>query len=639
LNIRKYISFILLSVSIFISGCKKVEEMVVSTLSITGISENSADASGELINLGDGAIQFGHCYSTTSNPTIADSKTTLGVPVGTTVFTSHLKDLEAGAKYYIKAYLSNGTGTVYGNELSFITVAPSLPAVSTKAITSVTSTTAISGGNITGNGGAPITALGVCWGISPGPTVSDEKTSDGAGTDSFTSILNGLEVNTAYFVRAYATNIAGTSYGDEVNFVTTDKALSASTLEPTAVATTSVMLHGLVNAYNNTTDVTFEYGLTNGYGSSITAEESPANGVADHSVSAYVEGLVAYTTYHFRVKAVSVSGAEFGDDVSFTTTGTVTDIDGNVYNTVVIGTQLWMKENLKVTRYNDNSPIPLITVDVEWATIIGPGYCWYNNNESFYKETYGAMYKWHTIVSGTLCPTGWHVPSDAEWNSMINYLGGEALAGGDLKEAGTSHWSIPNTGVTNESGFTALPGGARTSLGAFRGIGEYGSWLTASEFDSELAWERVSRFDNSFVQKNTSKKINGLSVRCVEGKGLVLIYLPPVITNPVSNVTDNSAIIGGTVLTAGNASIVERGVCWSTDPGPTTVNNRTTEGTGAGSFVSHLSDLQPETAYYVRAYARNSAGTAYGNEISIMTLTVVPVAITYPVPDMFNLHL
>jgi uncharacterized protein (TIGR02145 family) len=462
---------------------------------------------------------------------------------------------------------------------------------------------------------------------------------DGNGKGSFISILTGLDFNTTYFVRVYATNIAGTNYGDETEFTTTDKTLSALTLTPTALATNSIRLKGIVDPYNNTTNVTFEYGLTTVYGNSSIAEESPVTGIADQAVSADITGLDANTTYHFRVKAVSESGTVSSEDLMFTTTGTVTDIDGNVYKTVMIGKQLWMKENLRVTRYNDDSPIPHITVDADWATTIGPGYCWYNNNESAYKDTYGALYKWYTIVSGNLCPAGWHVPSDVEWNSMLDQLGGEAIAGGNLKETRISHWRIPNTGATNGSGFTALPGGSRRSLGAFKGLDETGNWLTASEFDSQLAWERVISYDNSNNQKNTSKKIDGLSVRCVEGKSSVLIYLTPVLTNPISNITANSATIGGTVLTEGNASIVERGVCWSTDPGPTTGDKRTSDGAGTGSFISYLSDLKPVTTYYIRAYARNSAGTAYGNEIAFTTLPAVPVAFTNSSPDVLNISL
>jgi hypothetical protein len=145
LNTRKYVLILLFSGSIIVAACRRVEEMVVSTGGITTISENTEDASGRLVNIGEDAIQFGHCYSTIPGPAVEDLKTTLGAPIGATFYTSHLANLEAGTKYYIKAYISNGTKTVYGYETGFTTVAASLPVLSTVPVTSITSSTAICG--------------------------------------------------------------------------------------------------------------------------------------------------------------------------------------------------------------------------------------------------------------------------------------------------------------------------------------------------------------------------------------------------------------------------------------------------------------------------------------------------------------
>ena len=142
-----------------------------------------------------------------------------------------------------------------------------------------------------------------------------------------------------------------------------------------------------------------------------------------------------------------------------TPSNTVTDIDGNVYHTVKIGTQVWMVENLKTTKYNDGTPIPLVTANSSWAILTTPGYCFYNNDANVNKATYGAMYNWYIVNTGKLCPAGWHVPIDAEWTTLTNYLGSENAAGGKLKEFGISHWVTPNDGTTNSSGFTALPAG------------------------------------------------------------------------------------------------------------------------------------------------------------------------------------
>ena len=194
--------------------------------------------------------------------------------------------------------------------------------------------------------------------------------------------------------------------------------------------------------------------------------------------------------------------------------GTVTDIDGNVYKTVKIGNQWWMAENLKVTKYKDGSAIPNVTKGTLWNGLTTGAYCNYDNKESNV-ATYGRLYNWYAINTGNLCPTGWHVPTDAEWTTLIDYLGGTSVAGGKLKETGTTHWNSPNTGATNETGFTALPGGYRGINGAFFSIGYYGYWCSATESNANYAWYRYMDYNYSLVYRSISNKQYGFSVRCL----------------------------------------------------------------------------------------------------------------------------
>lgn len=199
------------------------------------------------------------------------------------------------------------------------------------------------------------------------------------------------------------------------------------------------------------------------------------------------------------------------------TTSSVTDIDGNVYTTVTIGTQVWMVENLKVTTYNDGIAIPLVTDNAAWSNRTTAGYCWYNNDTPTNKETYGALYNWYTVDAGKLCPPGWHVPSDDEWTTLVTYLGGYSVAGGKLKEAGTTHWKSPNSNATNESGFTALPGGTRFSDGTtFSEIGGLCDWWSSSEFSPGIAWLHGLYFSETGVNKVGLDKASGFSVRCLK---------------------------------------------------------------------------------------------------------------------------
>lgn len=196
---------------------------------------------------------------------------------------------------------------------------------------------------------------------------------------------------------------------------------------------------------------------------------------------------------------------------------TVKDIDGNIYKTVTIGDQVWMAENLKTTKFNDGTSISLVTSNKTWSEQFKPGYCWYNNNQAMYKNTYGALYNAFTVIEDNLCPTGWHVPNDDEWTTLIDYLDGLAGAGGKLKEKGTNHWKSPNIGSSNETGFTALPGGYRYNDGTFFAIGSYGLWWI-DDTDSFISQYLSMAFDNTFVYKSNNYNKNGFSVRCVKGE-------------------------------------------------------------------------------------------------------------------------
>ena len=193
---------------------------------------------------------------------------------------------------------------------------------------------------------------------------------------------------------------------------------------------------------------------------------------------------------------------------------TVTDIEGNVYKTVTIGTQVWMAENLKTTKYNDGTTIPNVINNTAWGNLKTPAYCWYSNDAISYKNAYGALYNWYTVNTGKLCPTGWHVPSEAEWTTLTTYLGGESVAGGKMKTV--TDWSSPNTGASNSSGFSALPGGYRLSKGTFTTNGDYGGWWSSTEPSTTYAWARVLGSIHSDVYRFYNDKEYGSSVRCLK---------------------------------------------------------------------------------------------------------------------------
>ena len=196
---------------------------------------------------------------------------------------------------------------------------------------------------------------------------------------------------------------------------------------------------------------------------------------------------------------------------------TVTDIDGNLYHAVTIGTQVWMVENLKVTRYRNGD---LIGTTTPASLYVGDGrppkYQWAYDSNDGNVAAYGRLYTWYAIKdSRKVCPVDWHVPSNAEWTELTDYLGGEDVAGGKLKEIGLTHWNSPNEGATNESGFTALPGGYRDNYGEILNIGGLGYWWSSTEYDAYSAWDRNMFYLYANVNYHGSIKEYGFSVRCI----------------------------------------------------------------------------------------------------------------------------
>jgi uncharacterized protein (TIGR02145 family) len=352
------------------------------------------------------------------------------------------------AQTIMNIHQSNGTVLqIPLNTIDSITYTINNPGVLATLITlpigNITGTTATSGGNITNNGGTSVTQRGVVWSTSPNPTTANSQSSDGSGTGNYTSTLTGLSSNTTYYVRAYATNSAGTAYGNQLNFTTT------------------------------------------------------ANGQT---------GITAHTCGATNVHNPSK------------TYGTMTDQQGNVYKTIVIGTQEWMAENLKTTIYRNGDAIANVTEDAQWGDLTTGAWCYYDN-DSQNDCPYGKLYNWLAVVDyRNLCPTGWHVPTDAEWTTLTNFLGGET-GGGKLKSTGLQYWVSPNIAATNESGFSGLPGGSRNYFdGHFDDVGYDGYWWSSTEANTSSAgdaWYRDLYYVDSYVSRVSGVWGRGLSVRCL----------------------------------------------------------------------------------------------------------------------------
>ncbi len=313
-----------------------------------------------------------------------------------------------------------------------------IPDLNTNSVSVILKNTAVCGGSVTSNGGQSITKLGVCWSLSPSPTISDNITSDMADGDNFTSNIDNLIPNTKYYIRAYATNSNGTAYGNEVSFITTE---------------------------------------TNIF---------------------------------------------FNPNVSYES---LTDYDGNVYKTVVIGTQTWMAENLRTTTLNDGTPISNVIDQSIWGSLQTPAYCYQNNTTDVDSIlTFGSLYNWYTVNTGKLAPAGWHVPTEEEFETLIHYVGDnhhlsdDYAAGFRLREGGTVHWQFAyNTTTYNETGFTVLPAGFRSSTqyASLRYTGSFWCSTVDSNYYNSGRKYTFSDADNN-IEDGYCYKYCGISIRCIK---------------------------------------------------------------------------------------------------------------------------
>jgi uncharacterized protein (TIGR02145 family) len=306
-----------------------------------------------------------------------------------------------------------------------VTLSASIPSLSTKPVANITSNDANGGGIISANGGSPITERGLVWSTSHNPTINlPTKANIGPGAGSYNITITGLQPNTPYFVKAYATNGIGTAYGNEESFTT---------------------LEILLNC------------------------------------------------------------------------GIAKDADSNTYNTVIIGGACWTQKNLTTSHYRNGDSIPEVKDLNQWISLTTGAWCWYNNDPNN-AAIHGKLYNWYALNdSRGLAPIGYHIPTDAEWATLVTNLGGSGAAGGKMKV--TTYWNLPNEGATNTSGFSAIPSGYRANNGPFANIWNYANWWSRTDANPAPpigAWNLTIVNNKANTYRGYSPKTGGASVRCVK---------------------------------------------------------------------------------------------------------------------------
>jgi len=594
----------------------------ISTSAITEITETYAKCGGEITaDNGSPVLSRGVCWGTSSNPDTTNNHTSDGT--GTGIFASVLSGLSANTQYYVRAYATSIYGTRYANEVAFNTgQSATTPFVSTFQVTNITQTTATCGGNVVADGGASVTLRGVCWSTTPYPTILNSKTEDGSGTGVFTSSLTGLSTNTTYYVRAYATNEIGTSYGNEVSF-TTEQAPDLPTVITTAITNitqTSATSGGEVTA-DGGSPVTARGICWSTSTNPTLANFFSTNGSGLGSFVSQMEGLEEDTKYYVRAYATNSAGTSYGNENSFTTGQTITsptvttdDITNITQTTATSGGNVTSDGGAAVT-----------VRGVCWSTSQNP-----TTADNLTTDGSG-IGTFTSSLTGLTAYTTYYVRAYATNSAGTSY--------GNEKEFTTlPNVTVPTVStapVTNISTNSATSGGTVTDDGgAFvsaRGV----CWSTSQNPTLADPYTTDGTGTGSFISQLTGLTSNTTYyVRAYATNSAGTSYgnqqsfttlqdpvLPTVTTNDATDITQTTATSGGNVVSDGGATVTVRGVCWSTSSNPTTTDNHTTDGSGIGAFVSYLTGLTPNTFYYVRAYATNSVGTAYGNEITFTTLT------------------
>lgn len=601
---------------------------VVKTDSVNNITATGFTAFGTVVSDCDIPVTArGFCYSTSQYPTIEDEHTTVGKGLGE--FKSNITKLEYGTTYYVRAYATNATATTYGEQIVVKTL-DGLPTVTTAEVTNVGSVKATCGGNVTDDGTLTVTARGVCYGTNQYPTTEGLHTTNGKGIGEFTSNITGLNDKTTYYVRAYATTAAGTSYGEQKTFRTENGipvVLLSEVGEPTA---NSVVCKGNVTGDGgvSVTERGFCYSVSQ-YPTNTSDHVAIGNGVGEFTGS--LTGLALNTTYYIRAYAVNSLGIGYSAQQSFTTK--------NGLATVTTGTATTTATSIAVGgNVTDNGGYAVTDRGVCYSS---------TNSEPTIADAFVAGGKGNGEFSVSI--TGLSA-------STTYYLRAYAT-----NENGTTYGDAVT--VTTKDGIATISIGEITNIMALSATGS----VTVSDVGGAaiqscgICWSTnpsPTVTDNkipasgkqlntaypctlSGLQPNTTYYVRGYATTDIttsysEQKTFSTTSgLPTIQTNYPSSVTAKSVSITGNVTANGGYNVTARGCCYSkTNSTPTIADSKIESGSGNGSFELSISNLEPNTDYYACAYATNAIGTAYGNVISFKTLSGRPTVTSSNVGDI-----
>ena len=610
----------------------------ITTTSATDVNTSEATSGGNITNDGGTTVtDRGVCWSTSTNPTISNNHRSNGDGMG--VFTISLTGLTNGTLYYIKAYAINSVGTAYGNEITIDTLELTLPIITTNSITNITTTGSTSGGNITSDGGAVVTARGVCWATAIDPTISNNiKASDSGGTGSYSINITGLTSYTNYYARSYATNSVGTAYGNNVAFETLPS-IFAPTITTDAI--TDITTTGSTSGGNVTSDggasVTTRGVCWSTLNNPTISNSHTIDGTGTGLFTSSLTGLDLNTTYYVRAYASNSVGITYGNEQSFTTNSIIIVAPSVITTEASFITTTGSTSGGKVTSDGGD-------------TVTDRGICWSNsgtpdisNNHTSDGSGTGSF---TSIITGLSSNVEYWVRSYAINSIDISY-------GNEISFITTIDVVLPTVTTTIISSITpttARSGGNVISDGGDTVIERGVCWSTSptptisNSHTNNGVGEGVFLSDMTSLLPTTTYYVRAYATNSAgtaygDEKTFAttaIAVLPSVTTTAASLITTTGATSGGNVTSDGGSTVTNRGVCWSTSTNPTTSNSHTSNGSGTGIFTSSLTGLLPTTTYYIRAYAINSVGTKYGNQLTFLTSTpvAIPSITTYEMTDI-----
>jgi uncharacterized protein (TIGR02145 family) len=401
--------------------------------------------------------------------------------------------------------------------------------ITTSPVIEIKKYSATSGGTISEPDSLNITGCGVCWSKEKPETNKAFNNAEGYTVDSlygeeFTSLLTGLDAGQQYFVTAYVKYLGKFENNQDSLSIAYGKSIPFTTIQEKVL--TSVVSSFDQRTINCGGTVTSEFGTEitargicwNLTGNPTVDDSITFNGSSPGEFFSIMKNLEPNTTYYIRAYASCSSDTSYGEEISVKTLMAImaTDYEGNEYNTVEIGSQVWMIDNLKATKDINGLILPTKSVNEDWSNLSTPAYCWYNNDSIKYKDSHGALYNWYVIETFNICPDGFRYPTNDDWLILINSFGGVDKAGAKLKESGFNHWiSTTINAGTNESGFTGVPGGGRNYAGRFDDIGELAYYWSSTEFTNNFSKFVYLKYDLATTGNDILDKRSGLSVRCI----------------------------------------------------------------------------------------------------------------------------